>query len=634
MPGSSRQLGFLAALILFGLAAPVASLAQSQSQPQPGKAVYDRSCAACHDHPGTSRAPTFEALKAMRYGSIHFALTEGKMQAQAAALTTAERASLLDYLAGRAAVDDGWVANMMCSAKRRVSSLDGPATVSSFGFDEHNNRHLTRQQSGLATADFRNLEVAWVLAFPKATTMRAQAAVVGSTVFLPVSDFGQLYAVDVSSDKPCFKWVYKNDIPLRTGAAYGVLPGSGRKVLVFGDIAPIVHMIDAVTGAEIWHQSVRLTSLSNGTGTPVLSGNRVYVPLSASEINFGADVNHECCTTHGAVFALDAFTGRIVWAAHTMNDARPIRDRGDGKMLWGPSGAPIWNSPSIDRKRGLLYVGTGEATSEPAEPTTDAILALDMATGAIRWHFQATANDIFLTGCMNKRDGLNCPKNSVFLDADFGASTVFVNRPGGRDIVLAGQKSSTLWALDPDTGKLLWSRNFGPGSITGGIHWGIAFDGTRVFAPVSVLPGPDGKPGPGQVAGLHAVNVDTGEVEWSFEPQPNCSGDRPQRVESCAGGIGLSGAPTVIDGAVVVGSLDGFLRALDAKTGKLLFEYDTAREFDTTNGVPGKGGAIDNASIVAANGYVFVNSGYGLFATQSPGNVFIAFRVKRATASR
>jgi polyvinyl alcohol dehydrogenase (cytochrome) len=637
-----RRFGFIAGtLLVVGAWAP-ASEAQlntaktpaAAAGPHPGEAVYERTCAVCHDHPGTTRAPAFQALKGMRYGTIHFALTEGKMQAQAAALTMTERAAVIDYLVGRGITDDAWVAKMMCAADRRKSGLEGAPTVRSFGFDEHNSRHLTRQQSGLATADFRNLELAWALAFPQATTMRAQAAVVGSTVFLPVSDFGQLYAIDVSSDRPCFKWVYKNDIPLRTGAAYGVLPGTGRKVLVFGDIAPLVHMIDADTGAEIWHQSVRLTSLSNGTGTPVLHGDRVYVPLSASEINFGADEKHLCCTTHGAVFALDALTGHVVWSAHTMKDAQPVRDRGDGQMLWGPSGAPIWNSPSIDVKRGLLYVGTGEATSEPAEPTTDAILAIELATGAIRWHFQATANDIFLTGCMNRRDGLNCPKkDSVFLDADFGASTILVNRPNGHDVLLAGQKSSTLWALNPDNGKLLWSRNFGPGSIAGGIHWGIAFDGRRVFAPVSVLPGPDGKPVPGQVAGLHAVNVDTGEVEWSFEPQPDCSGDRSSRVKSCGGGIGLSGAPTVIDGAVVVGSLDGFLRAFDAKSGEQLFSYDTARDFDTANGVPGKGGAIDNASIVAANGYVFVNSGYGLFPNQTPGNVFLAFRVRKAVVS-
>lgn len=608
-------------------------VAQAGSAPpaaeHPGKAVYQRACATCHDNPGVTRAPALEALRGMRYGTLHYALTEGKMQAQAAAVSAADRAALLDFLAGRRVTDDRWVEHMMCGKGPTAPDLGSGATVAGFGFDHKNHRALTRQQAGLATRDFPNLELAWALAFPDATTMRAQAAIAGSTLFLPVSDYGQLYAVDLASAKPCFRWVYKNDIPLRTGVAYGTLPGSGRKVLVFGDVAPLVHMIDATTGQEIWHQSVRLTPFSNGTATPVLFKDRVYVPLSAGEINLGANPSHECCKTHGAVFALDAATGHVIWAAHTMKDARPLRDRGDGRMLWGPSGAPIWNTPSIDEKRGLLYVGTGEANSEPAEATTDAIMAIDMATGAIRWNYQATKDDIFLTGCMMNRKGLNCPQHGVFLDADFGASTVLVNLPGGHDVVFAGQKSSTLYALDPDNGRLLWSRNFGPGSIAGGIHWGLAYDGTRVFAPISVLPGPDGRPAPGQIAALHAVNARTGRVEWSYLPRPQCEGDRPSRVKNCTGGIGLSGAATVIDGAVVVGSLDGFLRALDATTGRLLFEYDTARSFETLNGIPGKGGSIDNASIVASHGLLFVNSGYGLMGGQTAGNVFLAFRVKR-----
>jgi polyvinyl alcohol dehydrogenase (cytochrome) len=624
---SFLRLGLLSVLALS------TSLASGADAPLPGKAVYEKACASCHDHPET-RAPSFDTLKGMRYGSIHYSLTEGKMQVQGAPLSAAERASVIDYLIGRSVVDDSWVAKMMCAPDRRAVDLKVAATVSGFGFDLLNHRRLTREQAGLATNDMIELQLAWALAFPKVTTLRAQAAVVGNMLFLPVGDVSQLYAIDISADTPCFKWVYQNDIPLRTGAAYGELR-DGRKVLVFGDIGPIVHMIDATTGKEIWQRSVRLTSLSNGTATPVIYKDRVYVPLSASEINVGADEKHECCKTHGAVFALDARTGKVIWATHTMADAKPQGDRGDGQQMWGPSGAPIWNSPSIDEKRGLLYVGTGEATSAPAEPTTDAILALDLKTGKIKWHYQATADDIFLTGCLAKPNGLNCPKKSVMLDVDFGAGTILAKRPNGKDNVLAGQKTSTLWALDPDKqGHVLWSRNFGPGSLAGGIHWGIAYDGKYVIAPVSVFPGPDGKPGPGQVAGLHAVEVDTGRVAWSFEPQPDCSGDRPQRIRNCAGGIGLSGAATVIDGAVLAGSLDGFLRAFDAATGKLLFQFDTAREYETLNGVPGKGGAIDNASIVAANGYVFVNSGYGLLGNQTPGNVFLAFRPSSKIVAR
>jgi polyvinyl alcohol dehydrogenase (cytochrome) len=125
---------------------------------------------------------------------------------------------------------------------------------------------------------------------------------------------------------------------------------------------------------------------------------------------------------------------------------------------------------------------------------------------------------------------------------------------------------------------------------------------------------------------MHALQVDSGAVQWSFAAEPDCSDDRKKQVRSCEN-IGMSGAPAVIDGAVVEGSVDGFLRAFDAKSGELLFKFDTARAFDTLNGVPGKGGAIDNASIAAANGYLFVSSGYGMFG-QTPGNVLLAFKKK------
>jgi polyvinyl alcohol dehydrogenase (cytochrome) len=606
----------------------VAWAATTAAADHPGKVHYDKACAACHDHPAETRSPAFATLRGMRYGSIDYALTEGKMQAQAVGLSAAQRTELIDFLVGRGIADDTWLAKMMCTGPRKRPKLAMAPTVAGFGFEKHNHRHLSAKQAGLKTADFRDLELAWAMGFPRATTMRAQPAIVGNTVFLSVGDAAQLYAIDVSEPQPCFKWVYTGIMPLRTGIAYGALPGSGRKVLIFADIAAHLLMLDAATGEMLWRKSMRMSHLTNTTGTPVLHGSRIYMPLSASEITVGADEKHECCKTHGAVVALDALTGNQIWIAHTMEDAKPIRDRGDGQMMWGPSGAPIWNSPSIDEKRNLLYVGTGEATSAPAAKTTDAILAIGLDDGKIKWSFQATENDIFLTGCMRKRDGLNCPREGQFLDVDFGASTILAKLTNGRDVILAGQKSGSLWALDPDAqGKVLWRREFGKGSPLGGIHWGIAYDGTRVFAPIHHFPDATGKDA-NQVPGLHAVKADTGEVVWSYEATHDCSGDRRQRVLACDGGIGLSGAPTVIDGAVLQGSVDGFLRVFDAASGVILYQYDTARPFDTVNGVPGKGGAIDNASIVATNGYVFVNSGYGLMAGQTPGNAFLAFRRK------
>jgi polyvinyl alcohol dehydrogenase (cytochrome) len=610
-------------LVLLTLAA-TAKAAPPQPAAQAGEGMYRRTCAMCHDHGEALRAPALATLKGMRYQQIYYALTAGKMQAQGAALTAGQRSDLIDFLIGRARVSDAWTSQLRCTPARRKVDLRMPATVADFGFDLQNHRHLTAQQAGITTADFSHMQLAWALAFPRATTMRAQSAIVGTTLFLPVADAAQLYAIDIAQ-QPCLKWIYKSDVPLRTGVGYGELPGSHRKVLVFADVGTRIHMVDAATGAPLWKHAVHLTSLSNTTGTPVLLGGRVYVPLSASEINVGADARHLCCTTHGAVIALDAKSGKEIWTAHTMPDAKPIGDRGDGQMMWGPSGAPIWTSPAIDEKRGVLYVGTGEATSAPAAPTIDSVLAIDLATGAIRWRFQSTADDIFLSGCMIRHDGLNCPHEGRLLDHDFGASMVLAKSPDGHDLVLAGQKSGMLYALDPDAqGKVLWKHSFGAGSIIGGIHWGLAFDGARVFVPMNTFPGQDGKD-LGEVAGLHAVAVDSGKVLWSYYPQPDCSGERKARVRTCASVIGMTGAPTVIAGAVVEGSADGFLRAFDVNTGQLLFQFDTTAPLTTANGVTGIGGALDNASIVAANGYLFVNSGYGIIGGQQPGNLFLAF---------
>jgi polyvinyl alcohol dehydrogenase (cytochrome) len=209
---------------------------------------------------------------------------------------------------------------------------------------------------------------------------------------------------------------------------------------------------------------------------------------------------------------------------------------------------------------------------------------------------------------------------------------IIAQRADGSDVLLAGQKSGTVWALDPDRGgKLVWRQDFGEGSPLGGIHWGIAYDGRRVFAPINRPYGLITPPGGTHKPGLHAVRVDTGAVEWTYAAQPDCSAKRAELVKSCATNIGFSGAPTVIDGAVISGSLDGFVHAFNAKSGELLFKFDTARPFDTVNGVSASGGSIDNASIVAANGMLFVTSGYGLFG-QMPGNVLLAFKPKQRAA--
>jgi len=613
----------LPAILLFG---PTA-LAQAA---HPGQAVYDQHCAACHDHPEQSKARTFDTLTRMIPGLIEYALTEGRMQAQGAALSEAELSDLMDFFKGQTRADNQWVAEALCPAEKRAVATDQPATISSFGFGHRNHRYLSAAQAGLARDDMAGLELAWAIAFPNITMMRSQPVVVGNTLFITPVDSQQLYAFDIEGT-PCVQWIYEAEGPLRTSLTYGELPQSGRAVLVFGGMDGRLHMVDAATGKRIWVKPLKLFPESMLTGAPQLSNGTVFAAISQFEIMVGAEPSHECCRSHGAVTAIDGETGDTLWLTHTMPEAQPVRDRGDGQMIWGPSGAPIWNSPAIDERRGVLYVGTGEATSEPAHPNTDAILAIDLKDGSIRWSFQATANDIFLAGCRRKGErSPNCPpEHSVERDVDFGASVIIATRSDGSDVLLAGQKSSDVWALDPDAkGKVLWHWNNGVGTANGGIHWGMAFDGEKVYAGIS----DPGRPRPGFTPqpGLYALNVDTGESVWSYRTEPDCDG-RQTQLPYCEFLYGFSSATTVIDRAVVQGSLDGYLRIFDAGTGELLFVYDTVREYAGSNGVAGQGGAIDNAAVVAANGLLLVSSGYGMFG-QPPGNVLLAFRPRHKAA--
>jgi polyvinyl alcohol dehydrogenase (cytochrome) len=258
-------------------------------------------------------------------------------------------------------------------------------------------------------------------------------------------------------------------------------------------------------------------------------------------------------------------------------------------------------------------------------------MAFSLKDGSIKWSHQATADDVDNVGCGPRGGGLNCPKanESVFRDVDFGASTIIAKAPNGKDLVLAGQKSGTVWAMDPDTGKVVWRRDIGTGGAMGGVHWGIAADDTHVYVPISNA----GRSIPGQEVddtikpGLYAVNLNDGSIDWAFSVKGSCTAEEKKFVARCAGLYGLSGAPTVIGDHIITGGLDGRVYMLERKTGKLVWQYSTAREFDTINDVKGNGAAVDNASIIAANGLVIMNSGYGLFG-QGPGNVMIAFKPK------
>jgi polyvinyl alcohol dehydrogenase (cytochrome) len=605
-----------------------AAAAQTSTAPSPGEAIYKQTCGSCHDNPERSRAPNLASLRAMQRGAVEYQITTGYMRTQAKTLTPEQKAQLMDWLALGQPDNRAWMAKAMCKgAAARIDAAAKPI-VTTWGLNLRNTRNQTAAETGLKAADIPRLELAWAVGLPQTPTMRSQPVIVGDTLYVVASDAGRMYAFDAKTG--CAKWAYENPGPLRSSISYAEL-GKGRPVILAGDALGYVVEVDARTGKALWRSDIRIHEANRVTGAPVVYRNRVYAPLSGTEINHAVDETYECCQAQGAIVALDLATGKRIWVGRTMDPAVKTQKSRVGTQMWGPSGAPIWSTPAIDEKRGLLYAGTGEQNSIPFVDTTDAIVAFDLATGQRKWVFQGTARDLWHYACPK---GPNCygAETGITVDHDFGGSVVIARRSDGRDILLAGQKSGAVWALDPDNGgKVVWSKRFSKGGGNGGIHWGVAVDGKRVFAPLNDN-NPPSADYPLSGVALHALDIDTGEVLWTAKGEGDCTGDRKARYAPCQTRFGFSPAPLVLDGAVLQGSVDGILRVFDAATGKELWRYDTMRTFDTVNGVPAKGGAIDSSPYVAADGMLFVVSGYGRFG-EAPGNVLLAFKPKAAASA-
>lgn len=515
---------------------------------------------------------------------------------------------------------EDWVAATLCTAENRPVELE--QAVSFTLTDEHGNntRHLTAAQAGLTREQLSGLELAWAVAFPQTSSMRAAPVIIGSTVFYAATDAGRVFALD--ADSGCAHWVYEAGTRLRSSIAYGELDGRG--MLVLGDPRGMVHAIDAATGEEIWVASGQATNNEAMiTGTPVIHEDMIIVPLSGSGVTAGGNPRFECCVNHGAVTALDLRSGEKLWEYHTM----PAADYNGmvssaGVKQRGPSGAPIWTTPTVDAARNQVYVTTGENTSHPTTGTSDAVIAIDLDSGAENWVFQALANDMWNFSCSGREPGPNCiildDTNAV--DFDFGGPAVLVNT-GDRELLIAGQKSGDLWALDPDTGDLVWNQRVGEGTALGGNHWGIATNPERVFMTVNDPGGLSRNSRPG----LYTYFPGTGEPGWYYEVEPDCGDHRSDRIRNCESRYGFSATPLSVDGAIITAGLDGRLFIFDSDSGELLFQYDTVQDYDTVNGVEGYGGSIDSHGIAAGAGMVFVGSGYGSFS-QVAGNVLLAFR--------
>ena len=397
---------------------------------------YKERCAACHDQPADAKTPTTDALRRLNALRIRHAVLRGKMRQYTEGLSGGERVALAEHLVGDQESLIGEAA--FCAGEVDLSQ---GARIKSWGYDSRNSRWQRQSVVNAATAS--GLTLKWAFGVPNVSEMRSQPVVTADTIFLATVG-GRMYALDRESG--CIKWTYRTDRPLRTSLAYG--HAGERPALFVGDEGAAIHAVDAADGTLIWHQDAGPFDASVTTGAPVQHGDVLFVPISAFGVALAMQPQYECCKSHGAVRALNAADGTILWTTHMTADAKPTYKNDLGVQMWGPSGAAVWTTPAVDAKRGVLYVGTGENTSSPATELSDAIIALSLATGEIQWHFQGTANDAFNMACGRRRASASCPKENG-PDFDFGASVIIARDSKGNDILLAGQKSGGVFALDP-----------------------------------------------------------------------------------------------------------------------------------------------------------------------------------------
>jgi len=441
----------------------------------------------------------------------------------------------------------------------------------------------------------------------------ARAAVVDGVVYFP--DWGgNLWALSAATGKPVWQHQMSDyGLPAKTVARSSPAVVGGT-LYIGSQTGASLLAINATTGKLRWKTQLDSHPQALVTGSAAVAGGVVYIGVSSGEESAASDPAYKCCSFRGSLLALDAKTGKILWQTFT---APP-----------GYSGAAVWGSnPVVDAARQSVFIGTGDNYSKPTDPTyrnciaaggaeptclspddhVDSMLALDMTTGKVKWAKRLRNSDDWNVACFFNKPGKgNCPRGAG-PDYDFGSapnefSVTLPSPQSTKTVVGAGQKSGIYSAWDADTGDLLWSRVVGPGSYLGGMEWGSATDGQRIYVALSNF---TRKPSAAGAAGSWtALDPATGHILWQA-PDPNGSVDLgPMAVANGVVYAGSMGAAT--------GQANMF--ALDAETGKVLWKHVS-------------GGSVISGAVIS-DGVVYWGSGYSHFGPPYKGNKrFFAFSI-------
>jgi polyvinyl alcohol dehydrogenase (cytochrome) len=602
-------------------------LAAVSARAQDGAAVYKAHCATCHDS-AAARVPPESALKAMSVPALLAALESGPMKTIGDTLTPQERSAVVFYLSAATpkSAPVSLPASAFCTASARTFrySASEPSWTG-WSTDATNRRFQNPAGAGLSAADVPQLKLKWAFGLGDETEARSAPAVAGGRIFFGTEN-GTVYSLDAASG--CIYWTSKVDGNVRSALVVGSTDHGRRTAMYFG-AGRNAYALDAATGKVLWKVSVEENFAAFVTAAPLLHRGVLYVAVSSFEEALAPLPGYQCCTFRGSVAALKADTGKQIWKTYTIaSPPQPTEKNKAGVQWYGPSGAAVWSTPTFDEKSGVVYVGTGDNYSHPTTDTSDAVLALDAKTGKLFWSRQMTGGDAFNSACAIPGNP-NCPSPAGH-DFDFGAPPILVSLANGRRELVVGEKSGMAYALDPDReGEILWQTRVGEGSTLGGVQWGSATDGQKMYVAASDIRFkgmvPDKTAGyrlvvdPDHGGGLSALDLASGQKVWTTMP-PHACGERPECSPA------QSQAVSVIPGVVFSGSVDGHIRGYSTSDGKILWDVDTVREYSTVNDQPAHGGSLDGPGPVVANGMLFVSSGYGRWGG-TPGNALLAFSV-------
>ena len=417
---------------------------------------------------GAEQAPDIATLQKMAPETVYAAMTNNPIPAHAVDLPDNIKRGFAEFVGGRklGSVPAGAAKTMpnQCAANSKLADPSAGPAWNGWGVDATNARFQTAKAAGLTAAQVPNLKLKWAFGFPSAASMYGQPTVAAGRIFIGV-DTGYVYSIDAKTG--CVFWSFQAAAGVRNAINIGPVKGHGSTAFAayFGDLRGNVYALDAATGTPLWIVSVDPHPLAAVTGAPTFYKGRLYVPLASREEAAGGGPDYPCCTFRGSLVALNADTGKQIWKTYIIPDEpKPTRKNSRGVQLFAPSGAGLWASPTIDESRNAIYLGTGDAYSKPPVPkTTDAVMALDLATGKVKWSVQHTENDAWLVGCEVNNPSENCPTD-IGPDYDFGSASMMRTLPDGRTIVVSGQKSGEVFAQDVRdgarcSGRRRWSTS-------------------------------------------------------------------------------------------------------------------------------------------------------------------------------